>query len=393
MKENNKGITLLVLTITIIIILIIASTTTYYGLSAYDNARLSKFENELKIIQTQVDLWEEEGKTDIGVELSEDNKDLLGDIKDQENNILIDSANYDYYKYISAQEIRRLGIDGIENDFLVIINIPESSETLNQENIVNISNMLEYRVISVKGLKYRGYTYHTLLQLEKAGLAAGTYAIYGSVNAVASLTNKATGQVTIFDSVQGAVDAAGANPSIVTLLKDEIKLVDDANTTKNEGRVEISSEKNIILDTNGKNLISSKYQTIYNLGTLTLEGKGVIEVEGVNSENVANAIYNKGILNIYDVTIITGINNIIYENSKGINGIHNEDKGNINFYSGNLISYGITGINHNSTGTVSMTGGNIKVLNKDNKQVASDAYGIRGMTKRYNFSIRRYNIS
>lgn len=346
MKENNRGITLLVLSVTIIIILIITSTATYYSISAYNNARLTKFENELKIMQTQVELWEEEGKFDIG----ESNKtNILSSLKDKSGNLLINEKNHMYYKYLSASKIKEEGIDGIEQDYLVVICLPEISDELTQENLDNI---LKNRVIAVNGLEYRDKTYHTLEQLQDAGLVVATYSIYGSTNAVASLTNKATGQVTIFSSVQDAIDAAGSNPSIVTLLKDEIKLVDNEDTTINEGIIKIANSQNVILDTNGKTLISSSSYTIYNCGTLTIEGDGVIE----NTSQYG--IYNDSTGTIK----ITG--GVIIGNNDGL---QNFDSGNINITGGTIEGKKYTGVVNHNTGTVEITGGVI-IGNNDGLQ-------------------------
>jgi len=299
MKENNKGITLLVLTITVILMLIIASTATYYGISAYDNARLTKFETELRVIQAKVELWEEEGKTDIGTELTGDQKNVL-------NNIY-NTDKIDYYRYLSAQDINDLGIDGIEQDFFVIVQLPEITSTF---NLTNLYDLLKYRVISAQGLTYRGTTYYTLYELQENDLLASPYSIVPK-DAVASLTNKTTEQVTIYSSVQEAVNAAGNSPSIVTLLKDY--------TEEKEIKTEVG--QSIILDINQYTLEVEK--PINNNGTLTINGNGII----VNETDFV--IKNNDILNIENGEI-TGCEGILNTSAGKIHITGGTIKGNFN---------------------------------------------------------------
>jgi len=234
------------------------------------------------------------------------------------------------------------------------------SASKNTEGLIDLSNVsqddltsvLYNRIISIDGLKYRGEYYFTLKQLQNAGLTASTYPIAKSKDAVASLTNKATGQVTIFTSVQDAVDAAELNPSIVTLLKD-VTLVDDSETVKNEGTVSIGRNQNIILDLNKKKLTSSSVSTIINNAgsTLTIEGEGILE----NSSNSNIAINNIGNLNVYDTTIIS---------SNCRSAIENNGNGNINIKSAKIESYGINGIRNMSEGNVLVSDTSIIVKSK-----------------------------
>jgi len=282
MKENNKGITLLVLSITIILMIIIASTATYYGFSAYENAKLSKFEAELRIMHAQVELWEQEGKTEIGVSL---NDELIS---------RFELENYtDYYRYLSTDKIKDLGIDGITQEFLVLIDFESINEIEGIEN-EEIEKLLNNRVISVKGLRYKGNPYYTLYQLQQEGLLTSSYSTI-SQNIVASLRNNETNQVTFYTSVQAAVNAASDSLSTVTLWKDKIneQIVIGQNRKK----------QNIILDTNGKALFTSKTNTIQilNNNTLTIKGDGIIEnKEGANQTIVVREgsylVANEGLI-------------------------------------------------------------------------------------------------
>ena len=63
--RNEKGITLIALTITIIILIILASITTYSGISTIKSSKLNKFKQELEIMQSQVNVLYEKYRTEI----------------------------------------------------------------------------------------------------------------------------------------------------------------------------------------------------------------------------------------------------------------------------------------------------------------------------------------
>ena len=108
---KEKGITLITLTITVIVLLVLAGITTYTGISSIKSSKLTKFKQQLEIMQAQVDMLYEKYKNDDGTlneeEINKIGKDLsfldteeVDDIFNQVYSIdSIDSINKDTYRY------------------------------------------------------------------------------------------------------------------------------------------------------------------------------------------------------------------------------------------------------------------------------------------------------
>lgn len=147
--ENNKGITLVSLVITIILLIILASIGTYSGIQVVKSAQFTAFSTELKIMQTQVNKLYEEKRNgndeyvdSLGVEINSDTN-----IQKQANKVFTASGITDQneYKYFDTDTIKRLNIEGVEREFFVNIN--------------------KRSVVSYNGFEYEGETYYTLDQL------------------------------------------------------------------------------------------------------------------------------------------------------------------------------------------------------------------------------------
>lgn len=124
------------------------------------------------------------------------------------------------------------------------------------------------------------------------------YAVWSEI--VASTT--VNGITTNYDSVQNAIDAAGTNTAIVTVLKDEI-----------QESVTIAAGQNITLDMNGKTLRSDKI-AVTNNGILQVNGEGVIS----NTASELPTISNNGTLEITNGTISSENYQAINNASKGL---------------------------------------------------------------------------
>lgn len=144
--KNRKGITLISLVIMIIIILILASIGTYNGIEVIKLSKLTAFITELKIMQTQVnDIYEQSNGTQeygepIEGEQKKQAEKIFAELEQQ--NTQIDKNGYRYW---SNQTIKKLGIEGVEQDFFV--------------------NLQTRSIISYRGLDYEGKVYYTLSQL------------------------------------------------------------------------------------------------------------------------------------------------------------------------------------------------------------------------------------
>lgn len=141
--KNTKGITLISLVITIVVLVILASIATYSGIDVVRSSKLTAFSTELKIMQTQVNaLYEEKDKTDIGDAIE-------GNIKTQADKVFTAGesgiTSQEGYKYWSQEQIKKLGIEGVEQDFFV--------------------NLEKRSIVSYQGFEYKGKTYYTLEQI------------------------------------------------------------------------------------------------------------------------------------------------------------------------------------------------------------------------------------
>ena len=167
MKENNSGITLIALVITIILLVILASIGINSGISTIRSAQLTKFTTEMKIMQLEVnelynyytnnesitvngteykgsgnDIDSGNGIQDIGKEISQAPQDKREEAFSSEGSGITDTTGYKYY---DQEIIKALEIEEVEGEFFV--------------------NIEKRSVISVDGIEYEGEKYYTLEQL------------------------------------------------------------------------------------------------------------------------------------------------------------------------------------------------------------------------------------
>lgn len=158
------------------------------------------------------------------------------------------------------------------------------------------------------------------------------YAVWSEV--VASTT--IDGVTTNYESVQGAIDAAGTNVATVTLLKETIT-----------ESVTIAAGQNIELETNGKTL-TSEGSTITNIGTLSIKGTGTI----ISTKNIAIINETVETLTINEATI----------QSNTSRGISNVSTGTIEILGGTVTGQSF-GIYDTTAGTIKIKGGTVEAIN------------------------------
>lgn len=103
MKNNNKGITVVALTITIVVLLIVAGITSYSGLHTVKSARFYNAESQMKIINAKV--------SELYDEYKDGNTAVLnyGEVSGKEG----------YRIYTKGFIKQKFNIEGIDYDFLV----------------------------------------------------------------------------------------------------------------------------------------------------------------------------------------------------------------------------------------------------------------------------------
>lgn len=162
MLKNEKGITLLILVITILLMIILAGATINYGVNSLNTVKLQNFSYELQQIQGKVDsIYEkiklgDESYIILGNEITDSEKAMntLNMVKGINYLNILDSQrdqyyyqeNFSYYRYLTERELENL-FDITSNPGDVIINFTTRE------------------VISVDGFEYEGRTYYTLSEL------------------------------------------------------------------------------------------------------------------------------------------------------------------------------------------------------------------------------------
>ena len=151
-SENNEGITLVALVITIVIILILASVATYSGVNTIKSSEFTRFSAELKIMQTQVNELYEKWKNNekikeilsLGEEIqtSSQVQQQANKIFTEENSGITDQTGY---RYFSRQTIKDLKIEGVKQDFFI--------------------NVQTRNIISYNGMEYKEKKYYTPEQI------------------------------------------------------------------------------------------------------------------------------------------------------------------------------------------------------------------------------------
>ena len=162
MLRNEKGITILILTITIILMVILAGATINYGVNSLNAAKFQNFSYELQQIQGKVDsIYEkiklgDESYIILGNEITDSEKAMntLNMVKGINYLNILDSQRDQYYYQENFSYYRYLTEDNLENIFDI---------TSNPADV--IINFTTREVISVDGFEYEGRTYYTLSEL------------------------------------------------------------------------------------------------------------------------------------------------------------------------------------------------------------------------------------
>ena len=125
-NAKDKGITLTSLVITVVILLILSTIAYETGKGTIENARLSAYRAEMTIMQEEVDKFEqnirqgnitESALTQYGQNPAE----VEGATEALQNAGVTNAADQSGYKYYSAEALKQLGIENVENDFLINI--------------------------------------------------------------------------------------------------------------------------------------------------------------------------------------------------------------------------------------------------------------------------------
>lgn len=124
--SNNRGITLVILIITIIIVFIISGILVYTGIDLFEKSEQRKQISKLTLIQTKVKSMGEEnlfdGKELVGkklIDIKTSNQEEYNSIKTRANSELI-NEEYDQFYYIDSENLEDMGLKSVEEgEYLV----------------------------------------------------------------------------------------------------------------------------------------------------------------------------------------------------------------------------------------------------------------------------------
>ena len=159
--KNNKGITLIALTITIIILLILASITIYSGKESIKKAQLESLKTNMLLIKAKAKEYVEQASFKHGVNKSEISEEAKNELKGKEANAS------DYSKQnitINGGEILyKLTSDNLKEMGLKDVKLGSNEEYLVKYNIKDVT----VEVYNTSGYENNGTTVYSLSELEK----------------------------------------------------------------------------------------------------------------------------------------------------------------------------------------------------------------------------------
>ena len=159
--KNNKGITLIALTITIIILLILASITIYSGKESIKKAQLESLKTNMLLIKAKAKEYVEQASFKNGVNKSEISEEAKNELKGKEANAS------DYSKQnitINGGEILyKLTSDNLKEMGLKDVKLGSNEEYLVKYNIKDVT----VEVYNTSGYENNGTTVYSLSELDK----------------------------------------------------------------------------------------------------------------------------------------------------------------------------------------------------------------------------------
>ncbi len=153
MKKNEKGITIVVLTITIILLLILAGITIYMGQDSIQKANLEGLKTNMLLIQTKAKEYVENASFDLGIdpqnatnemktnaqnELTGEDKGMLVTSSDSIVNELLNMGilqeDIDNGKVckLTTENLKNMGINNVESNdedgwYVIVYNIDDTT--------------------------------------------------------------------------------------------------------------------------------------------------------------------------------------------------------------------------------------------------------------------------
>ena len=347
--KREKGITLIALTLTIIILLILASVTTYSGISTIKSSKLNRFKQELEIMQSQVNMLYEKYNTEIeaGQEIE------IGEVltnSEEENNAFSGAGESDKtgYRIFTKETLEELGIEGVENEYLVniakrqVISLEpfekdgEAYYTLAQLSERNTieegiergkiefsleTNLSESGVeVTVSNIKYSKYVGKGSILYQKVGSSTWRTLVTDYKESEYQFTLNEPGEYTVKIVDAAGVEKVAETPIIIetgNYLLDGTRYFDtlvEAVAASNDGSVIkvikdteeselLTIDKDITIDMNGKTITYTSSKIIIDSGkNVVIDGNGMLKC----TDDGGSFVLNNGNLEIKNSTISSG---------------------------------------------------------------------------------------
>ncbi len=173
--RENKGVTMLVLVITIIILLIIAGISLSTGGTVIKRSKLENLKTNMLLIKVKAKQYVENANFKLGTNPTEeqkvarieeakkefvgeqilDNSIFQGNINKTQKEIEQDSTNYIYYYKLSTQNLVDMGLSNVNSD-------DKNGWYIVRYNIIN----MEIEIYNTKGFENEDNTYYSLSQIQ-----------------------------------------------------------------------------------------------------------------------------------------------------------------------------------------------------------------------------------
>ena len=146
MLSSNKGITLMMLIITIIVLSILTAVTTSVGTGTYKDIQVQVYVAKMNMVQSRVNVISqkiENGDTsydNVGTEIS-----ALSQKDKNKVNTILNGISSDGFKLYNEADLKELGVEKIDEDV-----------------IINLNTRIIYSLV---GIKYEGVTYYNQYDL------------------------------------------------------------------------------------------------------------------------------------------------------------------------------------------------------------------------------------
>ena len=120
--KNNKGITLIIVIMTVILLVILVGLIAVNSTDTFKNSKIVQFKTYMKAIQKKVDILVEEGNNylNLGAPLSNEQKTTLQAIINNNNQIVTRDVTDTGLRYFSSNDIENIfEISGVDDEIVV----------------------------------------------------------------------------------------------------------------------------------------------------------------------------------------------------------------------------------------------------------------------------------